>query len=349
MSYRFLIIHHAIVIQKIIQKFLLTLYESSTIDICLPDEGALKHIAEKSYHIVFCGLEMAGLNGFDIHNQLRTSKLNSNSQFIIMTASDSSRQKDRFKEQGILFFLTMPCSFPQFQRITEVVLNPDIKDDHMRYFIPKTQADIQFGNQYYNANINNIGMDSMDCELLCSEETAEMIRNCEINIRFPEQYGHTKINNIHASLLRLTPKARLTDSMPQRLHTTWKFSYIDTDAKSALTDVINQAPRSSLEMYEDFESIYEINDKLTRSNEAMQSDLYKLQLENERLLKKISELENVISENRPMESFHFKDIPLSSLINEAAKAANDPAKLKIFQRVIDDNIQLRNKINQEAK
>ncbi|MBF0452345.1 MAG: response regulator [Candidatus Magnetomorum sp.] len=348
MHYRFLIVHHATVIQKIIHKFLLKLYDSALVDICLPEDQALKHIAEEKYHIVFSGLEMAGLNGFDIHNQLRLSKLNSNTPFIIMTASDSSRQKDRFKHRGIPFFLTIPCTFRQFQKITQVVLHPDLPDEHMRFLIPKAQADIQVGNRLYKANIVNIGMDSMDCELLCPEEMASMIRDCAVNLRFPEQYGHVHIDDIHASLLRFSTKARLTDTMPQRLRTTWKFTFTGLDNQSELARVINQAPRFSLDMYEDLDNIYEINDKLTLSNEAMQNDLYKLQQTNERLLKKIEELETIISENRQTETFQFKDVSLSALINETAKTANDPAKLKIFQRVIDDNVQLRKFIHQST-
>ena len=349
MKYRFLIIHHAIVIQKIIKKFLLQLYERSSIDVCLPEDQALKYIAERKYHIVFSGLEMSGLNGFDIHNQLCISKLNTNTPFIIMTASDSPRQKDRFKQQGIPFFLTIPCTFYQFQKITQVVLNTEIPDDNMRFFIPKTQADIYIGNRLFKANIINIGMDSMDCELLCPKEIAKMIRNCEINIHFPEQYNHARVNHINASLLRFSTKERLTDTMPQRLRTTWKFSYTGLDSKTALARVINQAPRSSLDMYEDLEDIYEINEKLTQSNESMQNDLSQLKFENKRLLKKIEELEKAISENSPRQAIQLKEIPLSALINETAKAAKDPAKLKIFQRVIDDNVKLRKMIHKETK
>jgi len=344
MDYRFLIIHHATVIQKIIHKFLLQLHDTAEIDMRLPDDQALKSISEEKYHLVYSGLEMAGLNGFDIYDQLRVSKLNANTPFILMSASDTLRQKDRLKHRGIQFFLTIPCTFNQFKNITNVVLNPDLPDDHLRFVIPKSTAEIQVGAQTYKANLINVGMDSMDCELLCPEQTATLMRDCGMSIQFPEQYGNVNIKNIKASLLRMTTKARLTDTMPQRLRTTWKFSFTGMDSQKDLADVINQAPRSQLDMYEDLENIYEINDQLTQVNELLQSERDLLQEENNRLLKKIQTLEKNIEIKHQAQAFSFEEVPLSALINEAAQEAEDPKKLKIFERVIEDNVRMRNQI-----
>ncbi|ETR65931.1 MAG: hypothetical protein OMM_13503, partial [Candidatus Magnetoglobus multicellularis str. Araruama] len=132
---------------------------------------------------------------------------------------------DRYKHRGIQFYLTIPCTFQQFRKITQVVLNPELPDMNLRFVIPKTTADIHIGKQTYRANLINVGMDSMDCELLCPDETAQLIRDCGISIQFPEQYGNVHIKNVSASLLRMTTKARLTDTMPQRLRTTWKIFF----------------------------------------------------------------------------------------------------------------------------
>jgi len=348
MRYRFLIIHHATVILKIIQKFLLQMYDSAEIDICLPDDQALKNISEEKYHLIYSGLEMAGLNGFDIFDQIRVSKVNSNTPFVMMSATDSPRQKDRYKHRGIQFYLTIPCTFQQFSKITQVVLNPEMPDMHMRFVIPKTTADIHVGQQTYRANLINVGVDSMDCELLCPDDTAKLIRDCGVSIQFPEQYGNVHIKNIRASLLRMTTKARLTDTMPQRLRTTWKFSFSGLDNQSTLAQVISKAPRTQLDMYEDLENIYEINDQLTQANEILQENLNHLQLENDRLLSKIQMLEKNLSERQFTGSIAPKDIPLSALINESAKEAKDPRKLKIFKRLIDDNVQIRNQAKSGA-
>jgi len=444
MHYRFLIIHNATVIQKIIHKFLIKMYDSkATVDLCLPEDRALKNIAEKKYHIVYSGLEMSGLNGFDIHEQLHISTLNAKTPLIILTASDSPRQLDRFKHRGIKYYLNIPCSFEQFHNITHVALNPDIPDKHMRFYIPRTRTDIQIGEKTYKANVTNIGMESMDCELLCPEETAELIRNCGINISFPERYSNETIQDIKGSLLRMSIKERLTSTMPQRLRTTWKFSFENEDDQSGLAKIINKAPKNSLDMYEDLDNIYEINEKLTQNNESLQNelkglqnendrllnetripsqdtkeiqenldkiykineklsqnneslqndilnlqkenehllheisntpeikkgeqndsnkiyelneelsqeneslqkDLEKLQQEKNRLIKKIQDMEKDLSNMQRPGLFELKNISLSSLINEKAKAAKDPAKLEIFQRVIDDNIKIRKKTN----
>ncbi|ETR69002.1 MAG: hypothetical protein OMM_09968 [Candidatus Magnetoglobus multicellularis str. Araruama] len=317
------------------------MYGTAQVDIAMPDDQALKQISEEKYHLVYSGLEMAGLNGFDVYDQMRVSKLNSNTSFVIMSATDTPRQKDRFKHRGIQFYLTIPCSFKQFQNITEAVLHPDKPAEHLRFVIPKTTADFSVGNQTYKANLINIGIDSMDCEILCPGETAALIKDCGVSIQFPEQYGNVHIKNIKASLLRMTTKARLTDTMPQRLRTTWKFSFTGLDNQTALAKVINQAPRSQLDLYEDLENIYEINDRLTQANEALQDELHQLRIENDRLLKKIQSLESNIVEKHAIETVRLKDIPLSALINEAAKSAKDPKKLKIFKRLIDDNVAIR--------
>jgi len=351
MRYRFLIIHHATVILKIIQKFLLQMYDSAEIDICHPDDQALKHISEEKYQLIYSGLEMAGLNGFDIFDQMRVSKVNSNTPFVMMSATDSPRQKDRYKHRGIQFHLTIPCTFQQFRKITRVVLSPEMPEMHdmnMRFVIPKTTAEIHVGSHTYRANLINVGMDSMDCELLCPEDTAQLIQDCDVSIKFPEQYGNVHIKNLRASLLRMTAKARLTDTMPQRLKTTWKFSFTGLDSQSTLAQVIRKAPRSQLDMYEDLENIYEINDQLTYANESLQEQLEHLQIENDRLLSKIQVLEKTLSEKQFTGTITPKDIPLSALINETAQAAKDPKKLKIFKRIIDENVQIRNQTKSGA-
>jgi len=347
MRYRFLIIHNATVILKIIKKFLMRMYGTSEIDTFFPDDQALKKISEEKYHLIYSGLEMEGLNGFDIFDHMRVSKVNSNTPFVMMSATDSLRQKDRFKHRGIQFYLTIPCTFQQFRKITQVVLNPDLPDRYMRFIIPKTTADIQVGNQTYRANLINVGMDSMDCEILCPDDTAQLIQDCAISIQFPEQYGNVHIKNVRASLLRMTTKARLTGTMPQRLRTSWKFSSTGLDNQSTLEQVISKAPRSQLDMYEDLENIYEINDQLTQSNETLQEKLNHLLGENDRLLSKIQMLEKKLSERQYIGVVTPKDIPLSALINESAKEAKDPKKLKIFKRLIDDNVKIRNQTNSD--
>jgi DNA-binding response OmpR family regulator/regulator of replication initiation timing len=348
MRYRFLIIHNATVILKIIKKFLVRLYGPVEIDTFFPDDQALKKISEEKYHLIYSGLEMAGLNGFDIFDQMRASKVNLNTPFVMMSATDSLRQKDRYKHRGIQFYLTIPCTFHQFRKITRVVLDPEMPDRYMRFIIPKTTADIHIGNQTYRANLINVGMDSMDCELLCPDETAQLIHDCDISIQFPEQYGNVHIKNVRASLLRMTTKARLTDTMPQRLRTSWKFSSTGLDNLSTLEQVIRKAPRSQLDLYEDLENIYEINDQLTQSNETLQEELTHLQKENDRLLSKMQMLEKKLSETQYLGAVTPKDIPLSALINETAKASKDPQKLKIFKRLIDDNVKIRNQINSDT-
>jgi cell division septum initiation protein DivIVA len=101
-------------------------------------------------------------------------------------------------------------------------------------------------------------------------------------------------------------------------------------------------------LYEDLENIYEINDQLTQSNETLQEELTHLQKENDRLLSKMQMLEKKLSETQYLGAVTPKDIPLSALINETAKASKDPQKLKIFKRLIDDNVKIRNQINSDT-
>jgi hypothetical protein len=75
---------------------------------------------------------------------------------------------------------------------------PEMHDMNMRFVIPKTTAEIHVGSHTYRANLINVGMDSMDCELLCPEDTAQLIQDCDVSIKFPEQYGNVHIKNLRA-------------------------------------------------------------------------------------------------------------------------------------------------------
>ena len=67
-----------------------------------------------------------------------------------------------------------------------------------------------------------------------------------------------------------------------------------------------------------------------------------LEDENNRLIQRIARMERKITELEKGIHQPVSRISLGTLINELASPTNDPAKLSIFQKIVDENIKLRN-------
>ncbi len=64
--------------------------------------------------------------------------------------------------------------------------------------------------------------------------------------------------------------------------------------------------------------------------------------EKQELLLEVSRLRKKVSELRKADThIPLRDISLSSLINEMAKRPDNPSKMPIFKRIIEDNMRLR--------
>jgi len=343
MSLRFLIIHESIVIRNIIQRYIAADYHEATIVLSHSAENAKQLLNERKYDLIFSGMEMAGTSGIDLCHQTRLSGINQKTPIIIMIATDNQERRRQFAEKGIHYILPIPFTSSKFRALLSKIFYSDINGALLYSNILKNKAIIQIKEKHILAYVINISMDSVICELIYPEKNENLKSASQITVQFPIDYGRAIMIDIIADLPEgLKINGTQNESFHQRPVITgkaiWKSFELISATKKSLKMSLNQEI--------DLEAKYlsELSSSLIKENEGLRAELNAFNAEKQELLLQISRLEKKIAEFHKGESASLKNISLSSLINEVAKRSDDPSKLPIFKRIIEDNVKLRDEL-----
>lgn len=343
MPLRFLIIHESIVIRNIIQRYIAADYHEAIIVLSHSGEHAKKLLKEEKYDLIFSGMEMTGTSGIDLCNHTRLSGINQKTPIIIMIATDNKERRRQFAEQGIHYILPIPFTSSQFRALLSKLFYSDVHGIPLYSNILKNRAIIQIKEKHILAYILNVSMESVICELIYPEKNESLNIASQITVQFPVDYGRAIMINIIADLPDgLKINGTQNESFHQRPVITgkalWKSFELIYATKKSLKMPLNQET--------DSESKYlsELSSSLIKENEGLRAELNAFHAEKQEYLLQISRLEKRIAELQKTESASLKDISLSSLINEVAKRSDDPSKISIFKKIIEDNVKLRDEL-----
>ena len=102
-------------------------------------------------------------------------------------------------------------------------MTPRSKRIHARYSIPDTWAAIRFGDRDVRAEVVNISIDGILCELDCPHPAPDFMMPGRMSVRFPADYGKEVLRDIAVSLLRLTVRSWRADHAPNRASIVFRF------------------------------------------------------------------------------------------------------------------------------
>lgn len=202
--------------------------------------------------------------------------------------------------------------------------------------IPKIRAIIKSENQKIPTEVIQISTDSIVCELVCSEEPAFLKQACQITLQFPVDYDKALKIHTTGELAELTNKIRFMDKSSQRLRLTWQIIWGSFDLTVAAEKILKLFLKDSPVQDSDLGT----NDSVTDANKTLRAEIETLNDEKQKLSRQVSQLEKKISETQKSEE-SIKDVSLDALINEVVERSDDPAKISIFKRIIEDNVKLR--------
>ncbi len=175
MPLRFLIIHESLIIKNIIQQYITADHSEAVVDVSVSPENTARMLKEEKYDVVLSGLEMAGMNGLTVHEHIRRSGINKKTPMIMMTPTDNKARQEQLSERGIKYVLPIPFTSVQFRNLIYKVFHPDGPDIDIFFNIPRTGAIIHIKEEtQILADVVHISMDSVICELSCSEEPDEL-------------------------------------------------------------------------------------------------------------------------------------------------------------------------------
>lgn len=344
MLFRFLIIHESNIIKNIIRKYIMADYSGAAVDLSLSSENTVTLLEEKKYDAVFSGLEMAGMSGLEVRDRMRMSDTNGDTPLVIMISTDSKAQLEQLYEQGISHILPVPFSSVQFRSLIYRLFHPETCPVDMLYGTPRTRAVIYAKRLQIPADVLHIGKDSIVCEL--GESETGLSEASQIAVQFPVDYGRAIVIYITGKLLRVTDQSQTSEKTSKpRLRLTWKVAWksfeLATAAKKTLKLFLGECLFPDFQ--EDIAKLSERNELLSEENAELKIALNALQEEKLDLLYQVSQLQEKVSELQKAASRvpKKKEVLQSGFINEAARPSENPFKLGIFKKLIEDNVKLR--------
>lgn len=339
MSLKFLIVHESIIIRNIIRKYIAADYGQAAVDLCISSEKALPLLKTEKYDAVLSGMEMSGMDGFDLFAYMQTSAVNCETPMIIMTSADMDERSNRLNKQCNQYILPIPCNFAQFRTLMYEVFHPEISDT--RRNIPKPGALIRADHHIIPADIIRIAENSLVCEPACGDCPDCLTKASEITVGFSADYGRSGMIHLTGDLPEQIAAFEIADefSEQKRLRIIWKvrWKYIE------LTRAVHKPVKISLTK----DSEYCLDEKtenisLAKENENLKIATEALRAEKDDLLHEIAELRKRLSELGKIASETvINRIPTNALIGEVVRRSDDPAKLSMFRQLIDENIKLR--------
>ncbi len=233
MSLRMLIVHEFKVMRQIVEKYSLAEMAEAEVESVASSREAVERLAAQKYDIVLCALEMAGLDGLGVRDKMRASPLNQNTPFVILTSTDTEAQQRRLAEQGVEHALIIPFSALELRGMVTHLTNLRQRRSHARFNIPGAMAEIHFGQNHISAEVVNISLNGLLCNLTYPEKEPNLLEACQITVNFPPDYGQARAADIIGSLVRLNVLSWRGDHSPEQLRAAWKF--VDTPPAAAKT------------------------------------------------------------------------------------------------------------------
>jgi len=330
---KFLIVHESIIIRNIIRRYIAADYGETAADLCISSEKALYLLKTEKYDAVLSGMEMSGMDGFDLFSHKQGSDLNRETPMIIMTSTDFEARQNRLTEHYNQYILPIPCSFAQFRILMYEVFHPNTRQN-----IPKSVALIRADNHIIPAEIIRIGENSLVCEP--AEYPVCLTKASEITVGFSADYGRSGMIHLTGDLLEQIAEFQIADefSEQKRFRIIWNIRWKHIELSRAVHKPVKISLAKNDEHCSDSDEKAE-NISLAKENENLKIATDALRAEKSGLLQEISELRKNISELKS--SVAINKIPLNALINEVARRSDDPAKISMFRQIIAENVRLR--------
>ncbi len=247
MPLRILIVHEFGVTRKITQDYILTELSDAIAELASSPLEAVQMVDQRKYDIVLCGMEMAEMDGIEVYRHMLASNSNRDTPFIIMTSTYNEQQRERLSKRGIKYVLPIPFTALQLRSMIYEISDPRRRRIYTRYSIPSAKAMVRFQEMEIPAEVVNISMNGILCDLTFPDQSIRMTRACQVTVQFPAEYGEARASNIKVSVLRMSVEDWHEDHSPRQVRIAWKFVSMPTAAQRTLELVLEKARQDLME------------------------------------------------------------------------------------------------------
>lgn len=253
MSIIMLLIHESELMRKIVTKYLYSDAADIILETAETVELGLVLLSEKKYDIVMAPMQLSPMEGTGIHSRMRKTGLNKETVFILMTSTNTKKQNERIKAQGVRNVILSPFTATRFIKVINDAFNPLTKREHKRYGFPDTYAFLDIEDQSITGNVINLSQNGVLTEFNVTPDMGSLLSPVTLDIQFPEEFRSLRVQGLFGVFLRLNTISYSADYTPNRVRVAYMFQATPPAADSMLKTALNIADRE--------------NEKLNRNND----------------------------------------------------------------------------------
>jgi len=202
---------------------------------------AIELLKKESFDMVISANEMEQMNGTDVHLHMRDSGRHNTTGFLLLTSKLDKQNKKIFKEKRIDNVLKLPFKAGELARQVDLLSVPREWRRHLRIDVPGTKVRIHLGHRIIQADIVNLSMGGMLCNLKVEPEgIPEFSRFYTSNILFPPLYGSVSVN-VDGYVLRQAGLQWFEPPKLEIIQCAWRLSEITGRAREIMQDILDKA------------------------------------------------------------------------------------------------------------
>lgn len=247
-----LVVHEARSIRNMLKTYILSELNDVLVTEATSALEALQKLQEKKFEVVICSKQTLAMEGTSLLKKMCTSATNQETPFIVVTSTGTEENMKELAGQGIQHCLISPFTPKDLRVKIDAACNPREWRTFDRFNIPGAKALIQLDQHTVEAEVINISIDGVLCDLTYRKEYTGFLKGMRLTIQFPSEYNHIQIKDIWCKLLRLNVLVwgveRFPIYIPEVVRAVWQFVELSDLNKKALAQVFDKFKKISTEI-----------------------------------------------------------------------------------------------------
>ncbi|MCP5051014.1 MAG: response regulator [bacterium] len=237
---KILIIHTSGVFLNIIKRTLTAEVPDIDLHAALSAREGIDLLNKEPFDMVISANEMEYMNGTGIYELMRADNRHQKTGFLLITSNPDRENLRVFKEKGITNVLRWPYRPGELAIEVEKLSQGRVWRRHKRIIVPETLVLIQPEHGTTPAEIVNISMGGMLCNLKVAGGIPEFSRFYKLNILFPDDFGGETVN-AEGYILRQAALHWLKPPEPEILQTAWRLSPTTAPDRETMEEILDKA------------------------------------------------------------------------------------------------------------
>lgn len=241
---KILIIHETRILRTLLKTYLISeLNDVVAIEASSASE-ALEKFKLQRFEAILCGMQFKKTDGVNLFKDLKKEDINKDTPFIIVTSTGSEENIAHLKANGIQHYLISPFTPIELREKINIVCDPRQWRTHDRISIPGAKAIIHMNNDSIEADVINMSLEGILCDVTCENSYNDLLNSTHITILFPPQFDNTQIKILWCKLLRVNifswNEVYFPKCTPKHMRLVWQIIKMSDEDKEKFQEICNK-------------------------------------------------------------------------------------------------------------